>query len=152
MSHFSPQSSLTYTGPSFNTSSLYDSAALTPNTLSELSCRRCLPMRNEETPLGEEAEAKHQCKQWSVLALLQNLSQKVKWHIHPMLRLQRKIKCTTNKGYSVLQLQLPDLRHPQLQSEGDSYLSSSLKINFRSLRSRSTSPPSWQCATAEAIW
>lgn len=104
---------------SFNTSSLYDSTALTPDTLSELSCSRCLPMRNEKTPLGEDEDAKHGCKQCSTLTLLQNLSQKIKWHIHPTIRLQRRIKCTTNKWYSdnkghnALQLQLSDLRHPQ---------------------------------------
>lgn len=101
-SHFSPQSSLT---SSFNTSSFYNSAALTPDTLSD----GYLPSRNEETPLGGDAG----CKQLSIPTLLQNLSQKVKWHIHPTIRLQRKIKCTTNKGYNILHLQLSDLKHPQ---------------------------------------
>lgn len=98
MSYCSPQSSLIYTGSFFNPSSLYDSAALTPDTLSEPSWRRCLPIRNEETSLSGEAEAEHRCKQRSVLALLQNPSQKVKRNVHHTLRSQRKTKCTKTKG------------------------------------------------------
>lgn len=78
---------------SFNASSIYDSGALT-DIYAEPSSRRCPLLRDEGAPLGGNAEARHRCKWHSVLTLLQSLSQKVKWHIHPMvvIRLQRKIK------------------------------------------------------------
>ena len=95
MSHVSPQPSNILDLlllSSFNTSSIYNSGALTPDIYAEPSSRRHPPLRKEGAPLGADTEARHRCKWHSILTLLQSLSQKVKWHIHPMIRLQRKIK------------------------------------------------------------
>lgn len=72
---------------SLNASCIYASRAPTPDIYAEPSHRRHPHLWNEGAPLGGDAKTRHRYKQLSILTLL--LSQKVKWHIHPMIRLQR---------------------------------------------------------------